>query len=123
MGEAGRTVLVAEDDTSLRFLCRVNLEAEGYRVLEASTLAAARQALAENAVDVLLLDVHLGDEDGRELLRELREEQRPVGVALFTGSAELAADDGQAADEVLPKPFSLEDLTATVRRLGERGRG
>jgi DNA-binding response OmpR family regulator len=60
MGAERATVLVVDDDPSLRLLCRVNLELEGYRVLEAGDLAAARSALSGDDVDVILLDVHLG---------------------------------------------------------------
>ena len=45
-GTAAQTVLVVDDDDSLRLLCRVNLELDGYRVLEAGSLAEAREALA-----------------------------------------------------------------------------
>jgi len=123
-GPPGRTVLVVDDDESLRMLCRVNLELEGYRVLEAATLATARTALSSEPVEVLLLDLHLPGEDGRELLREVRARSPAPAVALFTGSPELEdGAQGEAADAVLRKPFALEELVVTVRRLtGPRGR-
>ena len=122
MAGATPTVLVVEDDVSLRLLCRVNLELEGYRVLEAETLATARDLLEHEGPDVVLLDVHLGQEDGRELLRELRRERPATLVALFTGSAEVDSETRLAADRVLAKPFTLEDLRATVEDLLARRR-
>jgi DNA-binding response OmpR family regulator len=111
------TVLVVDDDPALRLLCRVNLELEGYRVLEAPTLEDASVALGTERVDVVLLDVHVGSGDGRSFLRALREEDNPVPVALFTGSSEIDELHRELADCVLAKPFALDDLTSTVERL------
>src|SRR3989442_10636564 len=116
------TVLVVDDDPSLLMLCRVNLELDGYRVLEASTLPDARRVLERDPVDVVLLDVHVRGEDGRDLLRELRAKGSTPAVALFTGSTRLDAEDRRLADAVLPKPFQLGLLHTTVRSLIDAGR-
>lgn len=113
----GTIVLVVDDDAALRLLCRVNLELDGHLVHEAATLAAARDVLAVEPVDVLLLDVHVGSENGIAFLHELRENRASVSVALFTGSATLARAERLLADGVLPKPFELEQLSETVRSL------
>ncbi len=118
---AGKTVLVVEDEEGLRLLCRVNLELDGYRVVEAASLADARRALAEEQVDAMLLDFHLGDGDGRELLESLGSSRPPV--ALFTGSAEVGPELRALADDVLAKPFTLDVLAATVGRLVGRPAG
>jgi DNA-binding response OmpR family regulator len=118
-GGHAATVLVLDDDPSLRMLCRVNLELDGYRVLEASSLAHARAALAAETVDAILLDVHLQDGDGRDLLRELGPGRPPA--ALFTGS-EPAAELAGVADAVIPKPFELGLLRTTVEGLLSRSR-
>jgi DNA-binding response OmpR family regulator len=113
----GPTVLVVDDDEALRMLCRVNLELDGYRVLEASTLGAARATLRTEPVSVVLLDVHVGEEDGRTLLRGLREDEAPLSVVLFTGSSEVDERHRELADGVLPKPFTLVELSSLVARL------
>ena len=105
-----RTILVVDDDPSLRLLCRVNLELEGHRVLEASTLAEARSCLASEAIDVIVLDVHVGREQGLELIAEAR----PARVVLLTGSAEIDDETRASVDAVLGKPFALEALTAVI---------
>ncbi len=114
-GGSQGTVLVADDDEGLRLLCRVNLELEGYSVLEAASAAEVERVLAAEHVDAMLLDVHLGLDDGLAIARALREERPDLRIAFFTGSVERP--DGDLADGYLAKPFTLEDLTATVRRL------
>jgi DNA-binding NtrC family response regulator len=115
----GHSVLVVDDDPSIRLLCRVNLELDGWRVVEAGTLEQARRALAESEVGVVLLDVHVGTADGLEFLAELRRDRPGLAVALLTGSAGATSDDRASADGVLTKPFTLEELNETVRRLAE----
>jgi DNA-binding response OmpR family regulator len=111
-------VVVADDDPALRLLCRINLELEGYRVLEAASAADVERLLASEDVGVVLLDVHLGDDDGIEVARRLRADRPDIGIAFFTGSApQLASADRAIADGVIPKPFSLEELIGEVRRL------
>jgi DNA-binding response OmpR family regulator len=111
------TILVADDEPAIRLLCRVNLEFEGYRVLEAGTLQAARDELDREDVDVLLIDVRFGEHDGRDLVRDLRAQGNALPVALLTGSVTLRADERGGADDLIEKPFALETLLGTVRRL------
>ncbi len=111
------TVLVVDDEPSIRLLCRVNLELEGYRVLEAATVDEGRRAVSDESVDVALLDVHVGADDGRVLLREIRDTHPEVQVALLSGSADREQIAREEADALIPKPFLLEELIATVGRL------
>jgi DNA-binding response OmpR family regulator len=114
---AGPTVLIVDDDASLRLLCRVNLELEGYHVLEAPSVAAAEDAVAADPVDLFLLDVHIGADDGLALMRSLRAREHRAPVVLFTGSATLDSVTVAEADGVVPKPFRLEQLLDVVRAL------
>ena len=111
------TVLVVDDEPSILLLCRVNLELEGFTVLEASSLEAARDLLAAGHIDVLLVDVHVGKGDGRDLVRELREAGDMPRCALLTGTVHLNPDDRGGADDVIEKPFTLDTLVSTVKRL------
>jgi DNA-binding NtrC family response regulator len=106
-------VLVVDDEPAIRLLCKVNLELDGYEVREAGTLDEARKHL-EGPVDVVLLDMHVGTERGEVLLEELIE--RRIPVAVVTGSTDLATA-GARADASLGKPFTIEELEATVTRL------
>ena len=114
MDSHGHTVLVVDDDPSIRLLCRLNLQLAGWRVLEAGTLPEAREQLEADDVGVVVLDVHVGSGNGLEFLRELRRERPEVKVAMLTGS-ENVGDVG--SDGVIPKPFTIEQLTSTVANL------
>jgi DNA-binding response OmpR family regulator len=120
---SSQTVLVVDDDPSIRLLCRVNLELEGCTVREAGSLDQARAELGRGNVDVVLLDVHVGSRDGVELLAELRRDRPGLPVAMLTGSADHAVLAETQADAVLFKPFTLEQLTGTVRALTARAAG
>ena len=116
------TVLVVDDDPSIRFLCRINLELDGWLVREAGTIGEARQELAAGPVDVVLLDVHVGQESGAEFLAELRGDHPGMPVAMLTGSVGTGGlgNAEKEADAVITKPFRLEQLTGTVARLKPR---
>jgi DNA-binding response OmpR family regulator len=116
VGEGQTTVLLVEDDASLRLLCRVNLELEGFRVWEASTVAAARAVLADGP-DVVLLDLHVGGELAHPLLEEAKLQSPPPAVLLFTGTAEVDSELRARADGAVPKPFEFEELIAAIRRV------
>jgi DNA-binding response OmpR family regulator len=111
------TVLVVDDEPSLRLLCRVNLEMAGMRVLESGTIPDARRVLESEPVDVALLDVHVAGHDGRDLLDELRAAESPVRIVFLTGSADIRGARLAAADAVLAKPFEPDELVAIIRRL------
>jgi DNA-binding NtrC family response regulator len=113
MADVPRTVLVVDDDDSMRMLCRVNLELEGYRVLEAPTVESAQECLRRESVDVVLLDVHVGSGNGLTVLDDVG----AARVALFTGSFEVDEEKRGAVDAVLTKPFTLGELSRTVAEL------
>ncbi len=112
MKSATPTVLVVEDDRAMRLLCRVSLELDGYRVLEAPTIEAARNYLATDQIDVVVLDVHVAGDSGFDLIDTIR-----APIAMMTGSAELGPEERARVDTVLIKPFEPEDLNAAVARL------
>ena len=120
-GEGGRThvktVLVVDDERSLRLLCRVNLELDGHVVHEAATLAEARQLIDQESPDVILLDLHLGSEDGLDLLDEVEALDLPVRVVLLSGSSEVGPELRTRVAGVLGKPFELGRLASAVSGL------
>jgi len=117
VGSTASTVLVVDDEPSIRLLCRVNLQLEGYRVLEAGTLEDARTAIGTQRVDAILLDQHVAGERGSDFLRELRDAESRTPVAFLTGSETVPESDLAGAEGVLRKPFTLAELSRTVQRL------
>jgi DNA-binding response OmpR family regulator len=122
MDPGGATVLVVDDEPSLRLLCRVNLELDGLEVVEAATLAEARGVLERERIDLVLLDVHIAGQDGRDLLAELRARGGDVRVVMLTGSVDVTSGRMTAADRVIAKPFEPTRLVATVRDVLETPR-
>jgi DNA-binding NtrC family response regulator len=118
--ETPATVLVVEDDESLRMLCRINLELENYRVLEAETIDRATALVSAEPIDVVLLDLHVGERHGTELLPILRSERPDAAVCLLSGTSEADPPDEEGVDEFIRKPFELDVLTETVARLASR---
>jgi DNA-binding response OmpR family regulator len=117
-GMKGPVVLVVDDEPAIRFLYRVNLELDGYRVIEAGTLGDARTLLESEPVAVVLLDLHIGLERGDTLLDEIRGREPRIAVVVVTGSCDVdPGETGIDADAVLGKPFTIDELTNTVRVL------
>ncbi len=114
----GATVLVVEDEAHLAAGLKLNLELDGYHVLNARTVREATAQLVAAPIDLILLDVMLPDGDGYGFCRQLREAGHFVPVIMLTarGTAEdrvRGLDSG--ADDYLPKPFALPELLARVR--------
>ena len=80
---------------------------------EAANLPQAR-ALLEREPDVVLLDIHVGGEDGLDLLDEIRALELPVRVVLISGSSQIGPALRARVDDVLSKPFELGRLSGVV---------
>ena len=115
--DIGPTVLVVEDDSSLRLLCRLNLELEHYHVLEAGTLTRAAELLAAEPVDVVLLDLHVAGRHGTELVPVIKAECPRASICLLSGTSETDPPMQEGVDAFVRKPFDIEHLNSTVRRL------
>lgn len=114
MEECGPSILVVEDDPSLRLVFRINLELAKFEVREAATIADARAEIAAVRPALVFLDKYLGGESSDALLDELAAAGIPVVLA--TGAAEVESYRDRAA-EVLSKPFEFEAVVAAARRL------
>ena len=105
---------MVDDDASIRLLCRINLELEGFRVAEAESVAGAREAVAGERPGVVVLDLLLGADDAGGLLDELHDDGLPV--ILLTGTTDAERYAGRAS-EVLPKPFEPLTLVGVAKEL------
>jgi DNA-binding response OmpR family regulator len=113
-------VVVADDDPAFRMLLRVNLELEGFEVVEAASAQEVKEALRAREVALVLLDVRLGEDDGILVAGDLRKEHPALPIALLTGSAAGLDESSADYDAVIWKPFELPELIATVGRLTRR---
>ncbi|MEO5575211.1 MAG: response regulator [Gaiellaceae bacterium] len=113
-GQRVKDVLVVDDERSLRLLCRVNLELDGHHVREAATLDEARREIERATPDVILLDIHVGADDGLDLLDEIGALDLPTRVVLLSGTSEVSLELRARVDGVLGKPFELKRLAAAV---------
>jgi DNA-binding response OmpR family regulator len=122
-------VLVIDDEAPIRLLCRVNLEAEGMRVLEASDGITGLDLARGEQPDVVLLDVMMPGLDGWRVAEALLEDERTNGIPIIflTARAEFR-DRARGLDiggvDYVTKPFNPLDLAGLVRELLDRiGRG
>jgi two-component system CheB/CheR fusion protein len=113
------TILLAEDDSGVRRLIAEILGGLGYTVLEAGDGPEALELARSKSVDLLLSDMVMPKMNGRELARQLRQEQPGVRVMFISGyTPEEGQDSG--GDAFLPKPFSREELAQKIRDLLDR---
>jgi DNA-binding response OmpR family regulator len=116
------SILIAEDERSIRSLLRTYLESEGYVVREAATGAEALQEVGNEVPDVLLLDLSMPPPQGMDVLRQIREsraERKPAVIILTAyGSVKLAVEAMKlGALDFLEKPASPEILLDTLARI------
>jgi DNA-binding response OmpR family regulator len=115
-------VLVVDDEASIRLLCRVNLEADGMEVLEATDGAAGLQRAGEERPDVVLLDLMMPRLNGWELAERLLADERTSGMAIVFLTARVEVLDRARGLEIggvafVSKPFSPFELAPLVREL------
>jgi DNA-binding NtrC family response regulator len=113
VADEGASILVVEDDASLRLVCRVTLELERFRVREAAALTRAREEIAADRPALVFLDLNVGGEASDGLLEELRAAEIPVVIVSGTDMHEAYRD---RASEVIVKPFDPAQLVAAARR-------
>jgi DNA-binding response OmpR family regulator len=119
------TVLVIDDESPIRLLCRVNLEAEGMNVLEASDGPTGLEKARNDEPDVILLDVMMPGLDGWQVAEELLDDERTsaIPIVFLTARAEVR-DRARGLDlggiDYVTKPFNPVELAPLVRNLIER---
>ena len=116
-------VLVVEDDRSLRRALAMNLTARGYAVLEAGTGTAALDLVANDAPDVMVLDLGLPDLDGVAVISAVRAYATVpiIVVSARTGSSDKVEALDAGADDYVTKPFDIDELLARLRASARRG--
>jgi DNA-binding response OmpR family regulator len=118
-------VLVIDDEAPIRLLCRVNLEADGMQVLEASDGPTGLEKARNEEPDVILLDVMMPGLDGWQVAEELLDDRRTssIPIVFLTARAEVR-DRARGLDlggiDYVTKPFNPIELAPQVRELIQR---
>lgn len=121
-GSGSQLILVVDDDARLREYLRVNLEMEGYEVVEAGSAEEGLAALDEEPPDLILLDVMMPGVDGWQMLSRVRERHglASIPVVMFSGkvdSEQAAAAEEAGAQAFIGKPFDPQQLIASTKQL------
>jgi two-component system nitrogen regulation response regulator NtrX len=130
---AGEPILIVDDEKNIRRTLRMVLESEGYAVHEAGSIAEAEAVLVREPVDLILLDVKLGEDNGIDLLRRLKSRgdegmaviASEIPVVMISGHATI--EDAVAATRLgaldfMEKPLDRNRVVITARNAVERRR-
>ena len=123
-------ILIVDDEPAIRRFLKASLETEGFQTVMAENAAQALAAVRQMKPDLVILDLGLPDQDGMEVIRQMREGGAVPIIVLSVRSDEpgkVAALDA-GADDYMVKPFGVEELLARVRtalrhRLQQQGLG
>ena len=118
------TILIADDDPSLRTVLTVLLQEEGFNVLQAADGSGCLHMAYDRHPDLILLDIMMPDKDGREVCRRLREISSVPIVMLTALSVEQSIVQSltDGADDYITKPFNNDELVARIRSVLRRSR-
>jgi len=114
--------LIVEDDDRIRASLRLALGEEGFEVVEAADVAEGLATYDREQPDVLLVDVMLGNSDGRDLIREVRtRSQVPIIITSARGdTTDVVAGLEAGADDYVVKPIVVQELAARIRAVRRR---
>ena len=121
--QSGRRIVVVEDDASITLGLRMNLEAEGYKVILAGDGESGLTEVRRQEPDLVILDVMLPKLNGLEVLRTLRKENIMVPIIMLSARGEemdkvIGLELG--AEDYITKPFGLAELLARVKAVLRR---
>jgi DNA-binding response OmpR family regulator len=122
MNEKKQTILLVEDDRKLNEVHKMVLEVGGFEILTAETIQEAREQLAQNEPDIILLDVMLPDGNGFDFCLECRD-KTDAHIIFLTGKTNKddymrGMTDG--GDDYITKPFNPDMLFVKIKRVMQR---
>ena len=114
-----RKVMVVDDDRTMVKLLQTLLELDGFRVVHASAGADVLPVVLAESPDVILMDVHLADADGLEVLKELHAaEHMPRPPVIMTSGLDVEEECKRAgASAFILKPYRPEELSQAIHRV------
>jgi putative two-component system response regulator len=123
MAKKGERILIVDDEATIRRLIRHRLSREGYQCREAGTAEQAREKLASNLTELIILDIRMPGKSGMELLPEIRARYPDTAVIMATAVADIdiaiQCMKGGAYDYIA-KPFNLDEMVLSVNRALEK---
>ncbi len=116
-------ILVVEDETAIRRFIKINLERQGFEVLDVESGEEGLDAFADLNPDIALLDVMLPGISGLEVAKRIRELDNNVGIIMLTAKSQdvdkiLGLESG--ADDYMTKPFNPTELILRIKSLARR---
>ncbi len=117
------TVLLVDDEEAIRTGLAAALERASFNVLQAKDGAEALEVIAQQAPDVIVLDILMPEMDGREVCRRLRQAENWTPIIMLTqidATGEKISSLEEGADDYLNKPFDSYELIARIKALLRR---
>ena len=110
-----KKILVVDDDTTILSALKMALEDEGFDVMAHPDGKIINELNGANHPDVVVLDIMLAGEDGRDLAKKIKSKDKQIPVIMISAMADAKASALKAgADYFLPKPFDLDELLDTA---------
>ena len=116
------SLLIVDDDRSVRDSCKEVAESMGFKVFAADNAISAVRQLETHSIDVVLLDLKLPGPDGLQLLLKIKQQQPEVEVIMMTGHATVESvltAMRSGAYDYLRKPFNVDELRVLLERVTE----
>jgi two-component system phosphate regulon response regulator PhoB len=115
-------LLIIDDDPTTCQLLALQLEMEGYASATLSDPEQVLDVIAEESPNLLLVDYHLGTHDGLDVLHIIRnhEAYRSLTIVVMSALDHQQECESAGADGFVLKPFSLQELVATIQKVLER---
>ncbi|WP_162944482.1 response regulator [Flavisolibacter nicotianae] len=114
-----RKILLLDDNKDLLLIVQIILKGQGYEVVQACCIGEAVQKIKIHQPSLIMMDVFIKEEDGRELCSQLKADPATKGIKIILMSGiEDGSNNLQAigADDFIPKPFDYDDLLERVNR-------
>jgi len=119
-------ILIVEDDNDLREMLKVSLMRRKYTILEASNGKEALAKFKPSLIDLVITDIIMPDEDGLKVIMKFREIKPAMKIIAISGGGKagpanyLSMARALGADEIFPKPFSVNSLIAKIDDILEK---
>jgi len=125
MGDDGKTVLIIDDDITIRKLLTHHLKSNNFNTCEAESADEGLNFLDNNNIDLVLCDVTLGEMDGFTFCKKVRENEKYKLIPFIFVTAKSTLEDKARAldvggDDIITKPFDVDELILKVKALQKR---